>query len=274
MKSALLRIVLLAAVLILAASATLPAYASSIGSPAYYPGFWPPCYPWWLVTTPAPRTRTVVRTVETVISSEEAEGPAFTNIRNVNVRSQPSIYSTRVAYIRAAGTEVTVTSRAKNSSGEIWYGVVMANGTVGYIRSDLLNAQYVVLIADGASSGEKEIPTPEPPAMATPEPTPQIIYLMPDVTPEIIYVTPEPTPQIVYVTPEPEVTPQIIYVTPEPTPQIVYVTPEPDPTPQVIFVVQEPVETAAPDPTPAPDAPAKKVTPTPVLVYITPAPAA
>ena len=127
----------------------------------------------------------------------------------MNVRSQATISSSKVATIRAIGTEVEVTARVKNSSGEIWWAVILANGTLGYIRSDLLDTSAVVLVdrnapvqvtveSYGAYDGwryEEKDPAPLP--QATP-------------TPIIVYVTPTPAPQ--QAQPEPEVTPQVIYV--------------------------------------------------------------
>ena len=110
-------------------------------------------YPWWEICPPVvTKTRVVVRQAETMIESIPAEGWCYTAIKQVNVRSQPSIYATRVMRIKSAGTEFTVTARAKNSAGEIWYAVQLANGTLGYIRSDLLNTDHVILLGDPYSS--------------------------------------------------------------------------------------------------------------------------
>ena len=147
--------------------------------------------PWWEICPPVkprPRTRTVVRQAETLIESIPAE--------------------------------------VKNSSGEIWYAVQLANGTLGYIRSDLVNTDHVILLGDPYTY-EADVDTR--PAAAS-ESASEVINIIsqPEVTPQIIYVTvnpaaqPTPTPIYVYVTPAPDaqvrtdVTPQIIYVTPEP----------------------------------------------------------
>ena len=208
---------------------------SSAGSRHHHA--WPTLIPWPPAPVPEPPTsaarhRRVSHPVESIIESTDATGYATTTMNLVNVRSQASIYSSRVAKIRARGTEVLVTVRAKNSSGEIWFAVTLANGTMGYIRSDLLNTAGVVILEDTANAAE---------------PTPEIIYVTPEPTPE-----PTPTPQVIYLEPEPAQqptpTPRIIYVTPEPaaqaepSPQIVYVTPEPaqpNVTPQVIIVYQD-----------------------------------
>jgi hypothetical protein len=228
MKSFSFRIVLILAVLMIAA-AVLPAFAETNWDytqpdPASVAG------PWWdycarpkVVT----KTRVVVRQAETLIESIPAEGYCYTAIKKVNVRSQPSIYATKVMTIRAAGTEFIVTSRAKNSSGEIWYAVELANGTLGYIRSDLLNTDHVILMGDpyayedwvgnrqaAASESASSVINIAKPAEYE-APTPKVIYVTP--TP-----APTPTPILVYVTPEPpaasepDVTPQIVFVTPEP----------------------------------------------------------
>ena len=160
-----------------------------------------------------------------MIDSMPAEGWCYTAIKRVNFRSQPSIYATRVMTIKSAGTEFTVTARVKNSAGELWYAVQLANGTLGYIRSDLLNTDHVILLKDPYAY-EAEVDTRPAAAsesgssviniIATPEPTPQVIYIPVNPAPQ-----PTPTPILVYVTPAPE-------MQEEPTPQILFVTPEPD----------------------------------------------
>jgi hypothetical protein len=113
----------------------------------------------------------------------------------------------------------------KNSAGEIWYAVQLANGTLGYIRSDLVNTDHVILLGDPYSYEEEQ----DTKAVAASESASDVVNIVKnngaekaDPTPQVIYVTPAPdtqtekatpTPIIVYVTPEPEVTPQVIYVT-------------------------------------------------------------
>ena len=220
MKSALFRICLVLTVLTITA-AVLPAAAVSdsypFPEPASSSSAWWECYP--PVRT---RTRVVVRQAETLIESIPAEGWCYTAIKRVNVRSRPSIYATKVKTISAARTEFSVSARVKNSSGEIWYAVELANGTLGYIRSDLLNTDHVILLGDPYSY-EADVNTR--PAAASESASDVInIVSQPEPTPQIIYVTlnpeaqPTPTPIYVYVTPapdansQPEVTPQIIYV--------------------------------------------------------------
>ena len=223
MKSLWTRIVLILVVLAVAA-AVLPAFADSWSEPDPVS-----CsYPWWEVNPPVvTKTRVVVRQAETLVESTPAEGWCYTAIKKVNVRSQPSIYATRVTSIRSAGTEFFVTARVKNSSGEIWYAVQLANGTLGYIRSDLLNTDHVILLGDpyayeaqvdsrtaaASESASAVVNIASEPAVAAP--TPQVIYVMAQPT-----TPPTPTPILVYVTPEPsgdqpEVTPQIVYVVPD-----------------------------------------------------------
>ena len=186
-------------------------------------------YPWWEICPPVvTKTRVVVRQAETMIESIPAEGWCYTAIKQVNVRSQPSIYATRVMRIKSAGTEFTVTARAKNSAGEIWYAVQLANGTLGYIRSDLLNTDHVILLGDPYSY-EAEVNTR--PAAASESASDVINIIAP---PEV----PAPTPQVIYVVqnaPQPTPTPILVYVTPEPapaspmvTPQVIYVSPQKD----------------------------------------------
>ena len=228
MKSLSSRIALILSVLLIAA-VILPASADSDDytqpDPASVASAWwenssARCIP------PAPiiRTRVVYRQAETLIESIPAEGYCYTAIKRVNVRSLPSIYATKVMTIKSAGTEFSVTARVKNSSGELWYAVQLANGTLGYIRSDLLNTDHVILLNDPYAY-EAQVDTHPAAAsesgssviniISTPEPTPQVIYIPANPEPQ-----PTPTPILVYVTPVPEVqadvTPQILYVTPEP----------------------------------------------------------
>ena len=219
MKRSQLTVVLILAALMIAMTA-LPAHADYLPE---MPGC-PAPIPWWEVCPPKvyTRTRVVTRTVETMIESIDAEGYCYTAIKRVNVRSQPSIYATKVQTIRSAGTEFKVSARVKNSSGEIWYAVLLANSTLGYIRSDLLNTDHVILLGDPYAYEEEE----DTKAVAASESASDVLDIVkgdgaqqPEVTPQVIYVTPAPdsqptpTPIIVYVTPEPEVTPQVIYVT-------------------------------------------------------------
>jgi len=222
MKSLWTRIVLILVVLAVTA-VLLPAFAESwsVPDPASC------SYPWWEINPPVvTKTRVVVRQAETLVESTPAEGWCYTAIKKVNVRSQPSIYATRVTSIRSAGTEFFVTARVKNSSGEIWYAVQLANGTLGYIRSDLLNTDHVILLGDpyayeadvstrtaAASESASESINIASPA-AVPAPTPQVIYIVTEPSDQ-----PTPTPIVVYMTPEPpaaypENTPQVIYVNP------------------------------------------------------------
>ena len=158
-----------------------------------------------------------------MIESIPAEGYCYTAIKKVNVRSMPSIYATKVMTIKSAGTEFIVTFRVKNSSGEIWYAVELANGTLGYIRSDLLNTDHVVLMGDpyayeswvgnrdaAASESGSDVIKIATPAEAS-APTPKVVYVTPapaTPTPILVYVTPEPAPAA------PQATPQVIYINP------------------------------------------------------------
>lgn len=55
----------------------------------------------------------------------------------VNVRSSTSTKSGKVGRLER-GTLLTVLAAEINSQGEVWYRVELADGTQGYIRSDLL----------------------------------------------------------------------------------------------------------------------------------------
>ena len=153
MKRSLLTVVLVLAALMIAMTA-IPVYAEYMPEAPGYPS----SIPWWEVCPPKvhTRTRVVTRTAETMIESIDAEGYCYTAIKRVNVRSQPSIYATKVQTIRSAGTEFKVSARVKNSSGELWYAVLLANGTLGYIRSDLLNTDHVILLGDPYAYEEEE----------------------------------------------------------------------------------------------------------------------
>ena len=221
MKSAFSRIFLILAVMIMAA-VMLPVSSVSEGAPPPHPSD-----PWWEECPPVvTRTRVIVRQSEYVVESIPAKGWCYTAIKRVNVRSQPSIYASKAMTIRSAGSEFSVSARVKNSTGEIWYAVQLANGTLGYIRSDLLNTDHVILLEDPYAY-EGETDTRQAAASESASSTINIIT-QPDPTPEIIYVTidpaaqPTPTPILVYVTPAPDAVP-----TPEVTPEIIYVTPEP-----------------------------------------------
>jgi len=232
MKSSLFRMILLLAALVMTA-VSVPAYADDAA-------FVPPAtldasIPWWEIYPPCPprtRTRVVTRTVESLVESIPAEGYCYTAIKNVNVRSQPSIHSTKVATIRSAGTEFIVSSRAKNSAGELWYAVKLANGTLGYIRSDLLNTDHVILLDDPYDYEDQEA-TKTVPASESASDTLKIVT-------DRTVRDPNPTPQIIYITPEPQSTPA-----PTPTPILVYVTREPDVTeqaevtPQIIYIYSD-----------------------------------
>ena len=219
MKRSLLKIALVLTALMIVVNA-IPVFAEYMPE---VPG--PSCsVPWWEVCPPKTRTRTrvVTRAAETMIESIDAEGYCYTAIKQVNVRSQPSIYATKVQTIRSARTEFKVSARVKNSAGEIWYAVLLANGTLGYIRSDLVNTDHVILLGDPYAYEEEE-DTKTVPASESASDVLNIVKNngpeQPEVTPQVIYVTPAPetkptpTPIIVYVTPEPEVTPQVIYIT-------------------------------------------------------------
>ena len=218
MKRALLKIVpVLIALVIL--TAALRVYSDSYTGETVPNNY---SYPWWEICPPKVRTRTrvVTRTVETMVESIDAEGYCYTAIKRVNVRSQPSIHATKVQSIKSAGTEFTVSARVKNSSGEIWYAVLLANGTLGYIRSDLLNTDHVILLGDPYAYEEEQALKTVPASESASDVLNIARDEQPAVTPQVIYVAPAatqptPTPILVYVTPAPEPTPQIIYVTPE-----------------------------------------------------------
>ena len=86
----------------------------------------------------------------------------------------------------------------------------LANGTLGYIRSDLVNTDHVILLGDpysyeqnvntrpaAASESASDVVNILTPA-AVAAPTPQVIYVVVQPSAETT-----PTPMVVYVTPEP-----------------------------------------------------------------------
>ena len=55
----------------------------------------------------------------------------------VNVRAQMDAKAKKVGRLER-GEKLTVTSADLNEKGEMWYAVILADGTEGFIRSDLL----------------------------------------------------------------------------------------------------------------------------------------
>ena len=196
--------------------------------------------PWWEICPPTPtrHKRRTSHAVETAVETIPAEGYCYTAIKRVNVRSQPSIYATRVSYIKSAGTEFVVYARVKNSSGEIWYAVKLANSTLGYIRSDLLNTDHVILLDDPYSYEEAE------PHKMVPASESGSDFL--GIATDVVVKDSALTPQVIYIVRDPQTTPAP-EAPPTPTPIIIYVTKapeqraEPEVTPQVIYVYQDEV---------------------------------
>lgn len=58
-----------------------------------------------------------------------------------NIRSGPSTSYTKVTTV-TAGTILTVLSSVNGSDGYVWYQITTANGTAGYIRSDLVTTYH------------------------------------------------------------------------------------------------------------------------------------
>ena len=82
---------------------------------------------------------------------EESQFPflAETDELAVNVRSSTSTKSGKVGRLER-GTLLTVLAAEINGQGEVWYQVELADGTQGYIRSDLL------VKADEAAIGQAQ----------------------------------------------------------------------------------------------------------------------
>lgn len=75
--------------------------------------------------------------------------PAETDELAVNVRSSTSTKADKVGRLER-GTLLTVLAAEINGQGEVWYRVELADGTQGYIRSDLL------VKADEAAIGQAQ----------------------------------------------------------------------------------------------------------------------
>ena len=75
--------------------------------------------------------------------------PAETDELAVNVRSSTSTKADKVGRLER-GTLLTVLAAEINGQGEVWYQVELADGTQGYIRSDLL------VKADEAAIGQTQ----------------------------------------------------------------------------------------------------------------------
>ena len=138
--------------------------------------------------------------IESIIQSTDVTGRGWTTISKVNVRTMPSTRAGLVFQVRAAGTEMAVTTRVINSSGETWYGVKLYQGYVGYIRGDLLRADVTEVTAAAATVRD---------------PTEQSIITMVEqkthVTPQVIYIIVDPQEEETPSTPDP----QVYIITPE-----------------------------------------------------------
>ena len=173
--------------------------SSSSGSSSGSGTFVDPADPWplWPPAQPSSHKKSSgsSKTVESIIRTEEVTGKGWTLISKVNVRTMPSIAAGQVVQIRSAGTEVIVTGKALNSSGETWYAVKMYQGYVGYIRSDLLRVEV----------------TEEIPKDTADETIVTTIKNKTNGSPKVIYVIVEPT----QAPKEEEEETQIIYITPD-----------------------------------------------------------
>lgn len=212
MKTGFCRLLLLAAVTVLSVALVIPASAGT-STPVWpvYPTADPSSVvpvPWWDQISLKPQYDYGTYSTDVIVSSVEVIGTGTTNVYWVNLRTVPVVNGHRVRKIRKPGTKVTLTALATNIYGQEWFAVRMSDGTVGYIRSDLLNADYEIVASE------------------TPETDESYTGGGVTVTPQVIYVTPAPaesnqptpTPILVYITPEPDATP-----TPEVTPQVIYI---------------------------------------------------
>lgn len=95
-------------------------------------------------------------------AAEPAEAAQFpfqaeTGELAVTVRSGLSAKSAAVGRLER-GEQLTVCAAAMNGAGEVWYAVELADGTQGYVRSDLL------LSAQEAEAARAANPAPQEPA--------------------------------------------------------------------------------------------------------------
>lgn len=88
---------------------------------------------------------------------EESQFPflAETDELAVNVRSSTSTKSGKVGRLER-GTLLTVLAAEINGQGEVWYWVELADGTQGYIRSDLLVRADEAAIEEAAAQAERK----------------------------------------------------------------------------------------------------------------------
>ena len=92
------------------------------------------------------------------------QAPARTVQSSVNVRGTASTGGTRVGKL-SKGDDFYVTGCVTNSKGEVWYLVILEDGTEGYIRSDLLeitgDAEAVLLVTAVEEASPTEAPAKE-----------------------------------------------------------------------------------------------------------------
>lgn len=115
--------------------------------------------------------------VEETEEPKQPEGDlsqSHVNKSDVNMRSQPSQHSDRIAKLQN-GENVEVVARVVNADGEAWYAVIY-QGREGFIRADLVNA--IGDIPEMRYEGDALIPDAEPttePEVVLPEETEQPI---------------------------------------------------------------------------------------------------
>ncbi len=79
-----------------------------------------------------------------------ADSKGTVTVNDVKVRSDASTDASTLTKV-SSGTEVTVTDEKSDASGNVWYHVTLSDGTVGYVRSDLMT---VTASTDGDQSAE------------------------------------------------------------------------------------------------------------------------
>ena len=133
---------------------------------------------------------------EYIIQSTPVTGKGWTVIGKVNVRAMASIRSSWITRIRYANTEMEVTARVINSSGETWYAVRLYSGLVGYIRGDLLRVDIQPVQVQAA---EPEVIVRQSPGTGSNI----LVYVVVDPSllqsgsePQVIFVTPEQAAQM------------------------------------------------------------------------------
>ena len=97
----------------------------------------------------------ITDTADTLEEAAQFPFLAQTNELAANVRAEASTKSAKVGRLER-GTELTVTGAEIGTGGELFYQVVLADGTEGFIRSDLLVESEAVRAQAAANPAPQE----------------------------------------------------------------------------------------------------------------------